>query len=132
MNRINRYVFRYLLPATIVASAALTFAIWLTQSLRLIEVFLEGAGGEETFLIGSITSDMILSLNGEKLPEAAIWAPRGEEHMLVDEAGSPWLIEVNTVPGMTDHSLVPMAAKAAGISFNELVWRILLTSVRGG
>jgi len=49
----------------------------------------------------------------------------------VDEAGSPWLIEVNTVPGMTDHSLVPMAAKAAGISFDELVWRILLTSVEG-
>ncbi len=53
----------------------------------------------------------------------------GRVDMLVDEAGSPWLIEVNTVPGMTDHSLVPMAAKAAGISFDELVWRILLTSV---
>jgi D-alanine-D-alanine ligase len=41
------------------------------------------------------------------------------------------LIEVNTVPGMTDHSLVPMAAKAAGIEFNQLVWRILETSVAG-
>lgn len=40
------------------------------------------------------------------------------------------LIEVNTVPGMTDHSLVPMAAKAAGIDFNELVWRILETSIK--
>lgn len=39
------------------------------------------------------------------------------------------LIEVNTVPGMTDHSLVPMAAKAAGVDFNELVWRILETSM---
>jgi len=47
-----------------------------------------------------------------------------------DQAGQPWLIEVNTVPGMTDHSLVPMAAQAAGISFDELVWRILETSVR--
>lgn len=55
----------------------------------------------------------------------------GRVDLLVDEAGSPWLIEVNTVPGMTDHSLVPMAAKAAGISFDELVWRILLTSVEG-
>jgi len=36
-----------------------------------------------------------------------------------------WLIEANTVPGMTDHSLVPMAAKARGISFDALVWRIL-------
>ncbi|MCP3871381.1 MAG: D-alanine--D-alanine ligase [Gammaproteobacteria bacterium] len=49
----------------------------------------------------------------------------GRVDLLVDEAGQPWLIEVNTVPGMTDHSLVPMAAKAAGIDFDELVWRIL-------
>ncbi len=55
----------------------------------------------------------------------------GRVDMLVDEAGSPWLIEVNTVPGMTDHSLVPMAAKAAGLPFDELVWRILLTSREG-
>ncbi len=53
----------------------------------------------------------------------------GRVDMLVDEAGSPWLIEVNTVPGMTDHSLVPMAAKAAGMTFDELVCRILITSV---
>jgi D-alanine-D-alanine ligase len=38
------------------------------------------------------------------------------------------LIEVNTVPGMTDHSLVPMAARQAGISFDDLVWQILETS----
>lgn len=49
--------------------------------------------------------------------------------LLVDQAGQPSLIEVNTVPGMTDHSLVPMAAKAAGIEFDELVWRILETSL---
>ncbi|MCH9699627.1 MAG: D-alanine--D-alanine ligase [Gammaproteobacteria bacterium] len=49
--------------------------------------------------------------------------------LFVDETDRPWLIEVNTVPGMTDHSLVPMAAKAAGIDFNELVFRILETSV---
>ena len=40
----------------------------------------------------------------------------------------PLLLEINTVPGMTSHSLVPMAAAAAGIDFNELVWRILETS----
>ena len=40
----------------------------------------------------------------------------------------PWLLEVNTVPGMTDHSLVPMAARAVGIDFQALVWRILETS----
>jgi D-alanine--D-alanine ligase (EC 6.3.2.4) len=36
-----------------------------------------------------------------------------------------YLLEINTVPGMTSHSLIPMAAKASGISFNELVIRIL-------
>jgi D-alanine-D-alanine ligase len=49
----------------------------------------------------------------------------GRIDLLCDETGSPWLIEANTVPGMTDHSLVPMAARAAGIEFDELVWRIL-------
>ena len=53
----------------------------------------------------------------------------GRVDLLVDEQDRPWLIEVNTVPGMTDHSLVPMAAKAAGIEFDQLVWRILETSL---
>lgn len=51
--------------------------------------------------------------------------------VFIDDNDNAQLIEVNTVPGMTDHSLVPMAAKAAGIDFNELVWRILETSVAG-
>ena len=49
--------------------------------------------------------------------------------VFIDENDCSQLIEVNTVPGMTDHSLVPMAAKAAGIDFGELVWRILETSL---
>ncbi len=53
----------------------------------------------------------------------------GRVDLFIDSAERPWLIEVNTVPGMTDHSLVPMAAKAVGIEFNELVWRILETSL---
>lgn len=51
----------------------------------------------------------------------------GRVDVMIDEQGTAWLIEVNTVPGMTDHSLVPMAAKAAGIEFDELVWQILQT-----
>ena len=39
-----------------------------------------------------------------------------------------YFIEINTVPGMTDHSLVPMAARQAGMDFEELVWRVLETS----
>jgi len=53
----------------------------------------------------------------------------GRVDFLCDEGGAPWFIEANTVPGMTDHSLVPMAARAAGLTFEELVWRILETSL---
>ena len=49
--------------------------------------------------------------------------------LLLDSADRPWLIEVNTVPGMTGHSLVPMAAREAGISFQELALQILATSL---
>lgn len=52
----------------------------------------------------------------------------GRVDFMVDESGWLWLIEVNTVPGMTDHSLVPMAAKQAGISFEQLVLQILQAS----
>jgi len=53
----------------------------------------------------------------------------GRVDAFIDDSGRLQLIEVNTVPGMTDHSLVPMAAKAVGIDFQELVWRILETSM---
>jgi len=49
----------------------------------------------------------------------------GRVDFMIDEANRPWLIEVNTIPGMTDHSLVPMAAKQAGINFKQLVLEIL-------
>lgn len=50
----------------------------------------------------------------------------GRVDAMMDEAGHFWLLEVNTVPGMTDHSLVPMAAKAKGYSFEQLVEAIAL------
>jgi D-alanine-D-alanine ligase len=56
----------------------------------------------------------------------------GRVDLMLDTSQRPWLIEANTIPGMTDHSLVPMAAKAAGIDFDELVLRILCTSMPGG
>jgi len=52
----------------------------------------------------------------------------GRVDLMLDQAGAPWLLEINTVPGLTDHSLVPMAAKAAGIDFDALVLRILETT----
>jgi len=55
----------------------------------------------------------------------------GRVDVLCDKDGKPYLIELNTVPGLTDHSLVPMAAKAAGIGFEELMVRILETTLTG-
>jgi D-alanine-D-alanine ligase len=52
----------------------------------------------------------------------------GRADFMMDKAGRPLLLEVNTVPGMTDHSLVPMAARAVGIDFEQLVWHVLETS----
>jgi len=52
----------------------------------------------------------------------------GRVDAMVDKQGRFWLLEVNTVPGMTDHSLVPMAAKAVGLSFEQLVANIALGS----
>ena len=49
----------------------------------------------------------------------------GRVDFMIDKYNQAWLIEVNTVPGMTDHSLVPMAAREAGYSFDELVMNIL-------
>jgi D-alanine-D-alanine ligase len=53
----------------------------------------------------------------------------GRADFMMDPGGHPLLLEINTVPGMTDHSLVPMAARTAGIDFEELVWRVLETSL---
>ena len=53
----------------------------------------------------------------------------GRVDFMLDEAGQPLFLEVNTIPGMTDHSLVPMAAAELGVNFAELVWRILETSI---
>ncbi len=68
----------------------------------------------------------VLALNAYRTLDASGW---GRVDLFLDAEQQPWLIEANTVPGMTDHSLVPMAAKAAGIDFDELVWRILETSI---
>lgn len=73
------------------------------------------------------TTIQVLSIGAAECLGVSGWS---RVDMLVDNQDRPWLIEVNTVPGMTDHSLVPMAAKAAGIEFPVLVWRILETSLK--
>ncbi len=74
-----------------------------------------------------------------KLHELAVESMRvlgcrtwGRVDVMQDTDGNFYILEVNTVPGMTDHSLVPMAAKAAGISFEELVVRILKDTLETG
>jgi D-alanine-D-alanine ligase len=49
----------------------------------------------------------------------------GRIDLMLDAKGDPWLLEVNTSPGMTGHSLVPMAAKAVGIGYEDLCLKIL-------
>ncbi|TJY65163.1 D-alanine--D-alanine ligase [Sinimarinibacterium sp. CAU 1509] len=53
----------------------------------------------------------------------------GRVDFMLDSAQQPWLIEVNTVPGMTSHSLVPMAARAVGMDYAALCWAILETTL---
>lgn len=54
----------------------------------------------------------------------------GRVDVMRDERGRFYLLEINTVPGMTDHSLVPMAAKQAGMNFDQLVLRIVMSSLQ--
>lgn len=54
----------------------------------------------------------------------------GRADVMQDTQGNFWLLEVNTVPGMTDHSLVPMAAKAVGLDFGQLVLRLLASTLQ--
>lgn len=54
----------------------------------------------------------------------------GRVDLVRDAAGNFWVLEVNTIPGMTSHSLVPLSAKAAGISFDELVIEMLAMTVK--
>ncbi|MEZ5449718.1 MAG: D-alanine--D-alanine ligase, partial [Thiolinea sp.] len=53
----------------------------------------------------------------------------GRVDLMRGDDGRNWLIEVNTNPGMTSHSLVPKAAAAVGLDFSQLVVRILETSL---
>jgi D-alanine-D-alanine ligase len=69
----------------------------------------------------------VYALNAFNALAASGW---GRVDLFVDDAGEIWLIEVNTIPGMTSHSLVPMAAKQTGLEFDALVLRILDTSIQ--
>ncbi len=63
-----------------------------------------------------------LALDAFRLLDGRGW---GRVDIMADRVGRPWLLEANTSPGMTDHSLVPMAARTAGIDFDALCLKIL-------
>ena len=67
-----------------------------------------------------------ISLNCFKACGCRGW---GRIDIIIDEKGNPWVIELNTVPGMTSHSLVPLAAKQRNINFENLVLKILNSSL---
>lgn len=75
-----------------------------------------GLSEEQEAKLAELARDAFNAVN------ASAW---GRVDFMVDQNDQPWLIEVNTVPGMTSHSLVPMAAKQAGLSFDDLVLSIL-------
>src|SRR5262245_47039718 len=63
-----------------------------------------------------------LALQAFKIVGCAGW---GRVDLMLDKSGSPFLLEVNTAPGMTGHSLVPMAARATGVSYEDLCVKVL-------
>ena len=63
-----------------------------------------------------------IAMNAFNLTRASGW---GRVDFILDKDKNPYLLEINTVPGMTSHSLVPMAAKVAGMNFEQLVLKIL-------
>ncbi|MEJ2384799.1 MAG: D-alanine--D-alanine ligase [Xanthomonadales bacterium] len=79
--------------------------------------------GLDAALEGELQSQ---SLRAFDLLGASGW---GRVDFLLDDDARPWFLEVNTTPGMTGHSLVPQAAAQVGIDFDDLVWRILESSL---
>jgi len=90
---------------------------------------------ETEYLIPSGLSDE----KEQELKDLSLWAFKslgcqhwGRVDVMQDKKGQFWIIDVNTVPGFTNHSLVPMAAKAVGVNFDQLCMRLLAgASVHG-
>ena len=79
-----------------------------------------GLSAKDEESIGQLAREAFVVLDGRG------W---GRVDLMLDEKQAPWLIEVNTVPGLTSHSLVPMAAKQLGIDFIQLTIEILSGSL---
>jgi len=128
---------RLVLAEQFIAGAELTAAILDETPLPLIRI--EAAGGFYDYEAKYFRDDTryhcpcgLPAAQEQAIQAAALEAYRavgcsgwGRVDVMLDETGKPWFLEVNTIPGMTDHSLVPMAARAYGLSFDDLVLQIL-------
>ena len=120
-----------------IAGAEVTVSILGEQALPLIRI--EAPGGSYDYQAKYFSDEtryfcpsglpsaqesriQALALKASRILDCRGW---GRVDVMLDAKGEPYLLEANTVPGMTGHSLVPMAAKAAGIPFDDLVVRIL-------
>ncbi len=130
-----------LLMETLIEGDELTVAILGRQVLPSIHIVPKGAFydynakyiAEDTrYLCPGLEGDAEAELRALALQafDALGCAGWGRVDVMRDRAGRNWLLEVNTAPGMTSHSLVPKAAAAAGIDYQELCWRVLETSFR--
>lgn len=130
-----------LLMETLIEGDELTVAILGRQVLPSIHIVPKGAFYDyNAKYIAEDTRYICPGLEGEA--EAALRALSleafdalgcygwGRVDVMRDNQGRNWLLEVNTAPGMTSHSLVPKAAAVAGIDYQELCWRVLETSFR--
>ncbi|MGQ0578208.1 MAG: D-alanine--D-alanine ligase [Betaproteobacteria bacterium] len=120
-----------------IAGAEITASILGEQALPLIRI--EAPGGSYDYQAKYFSDETryfcpsgLLPAQESRIQALALKASRildcrgwGRVDVMLDGKGEPYLLEANTVPGLTGHSLVPMAAKAAGIPFDELVVRIL-------
>ena len=70
-----------------------------------------------------------LAVRAFRAIDCAVW---GRVDFMMDDQGQPYILEANTVPGMTSHSLVPMAARAAGMSIGDLLTQIITLSLATG
>lgn len=141
--------FRYsegILVEQYVKGRELTVAVWddgaKTKALPVVEIRPHSGAYDYTSKYTSGATDYLCPapLTEEEthiVQDAAVKAFRSlrcggiaRADVLLDEAGRPYVLEVNTIPGMTATSLVPKAAAAAGISFEDLCEKILLSAVR--
>jgi D-alanine-D-alanine ligase len=88
--------------------------------------YADGAGTRYTF-DHALPADTVAGMEAAALTafESLGCRDMGRVDFILDAQGIPWLLEVNTIPGFTGHSLLPMAAGRAGLSFDQLVGRIL-------